>query len=627
MTTIEERLIEFINSLKKQLSDGEIKSDKALLELNKWLGSEKESINQLEDLKKNDVQTKKNILTVVRQFPVIWSEKDLSHHVFPQFQKEEYIEYLSKISNSYKNLPVPNYKPSMQTIQDSDITNFLEDDLNEYVFDRDGGRDFYGLTFNNLQKLLNSFPFVTKFIVERYNDIISSDYNLSAEWCSANIVARFKGGDRKEPKRFRPLIILPIMVRIMDGILCKKLQNYVIKYNIIDTRVQKAVMKDSSGLWENVFEVNMRIKEMIEQEDDEKLFLFIDLVNAFGSVNYRNMLTILQRYNFNPQFSNYFERYYKNVFGIYQGETFKWKNGLFQGSALSNILFLIYIDFAMKNIFQDLKALQYIDAEYDLQDQTFAFVDDIVSILPKNERLPEVLELIETILGFYGFDINQNKTHFVIRDKSIETLEYNGITFKKATPEFAYLGHCLFIHKDEVLLNILEKTENCLTTIDSFNLSGRVKAYIYYINIFLRISRVLESFYLINGKTMLMEKIMKRIAYFIYRWGVTDYLGYGQKHFEYIFTKGTNKIMKFPNMNIYKKLVQDIEVNEKFQINENKIDEKNQDFAHIMGFETPDFETLEENLKNMKSKNYFPIEHYEKCSGSCYAENFVAWTD
>jgi len=177
------------------------------------------------------------------------------------------------------------------------------------------------------------------------------------------------------------------------------------------------------------------------------------------------------------------------------------------------------------------------------------------------------------------------------------------------------------------LLNILEKTENCLTTIDSFNLSGRVKAYIYYINIFLRISRVLESFYLINGKTMLMEKIMKRIAYFIYRWGVTDYLGYGQKHFEYIFTKGTNKIMKFPNMNIYKKLVQDIEVNEKFQINENKIDEKNQDFAHIMGFETPDFETLEENLKNMKSKNYFPIEHYEKCSGSCYAENFVAWTD
>ena len=613
-----------------ELEEGKIRADVAILNLNRWLAENKELIAQLPNPIRNDQQTKINISVLTRQFPVIWSEKELVNHVFPLFSKEDYIEYLSRISNSYKNLPVPNYNPpfTLYNLQNYPrqwwmITN---ENLISTILDKQvNGKDYFGLSFDHLQKLICNCPQVVPFIVTAYNDIFAGGYNLSAEWCSANICSRFKGGDRTDPKRFRPLMILPLLVRIMDGIISGKLHDIILQYNVIDTRVQKAVLKNSSGLWENVFDVNMRLSKL-NQEEDDKLFFFIDLNNAFGSVNYRTMLTILQRHNFSPELSAYFERYYKNVFGIYRNTEFKWKNGLFQGSALSNIFFLIYIDFAMKNLFKDLKAMRIVNPAYDLQDNSFAFVDDIVMILPQNDKLSKTMGFMNKIFGFYGLTINSEKTYFVVKDPSIETLEFNGITYRKATREFAYLGHCLFIYENEVMKNILERVENCLTTIDSFNIPGKLKAYIYYTCIFLRINRTLECFYLIKGKTQLMEEIIETITYFVYRWGVSDYFDYGRKHLEYIYSKGSAKLLKSPNLQAYHQLVEGDEEIEKYGTG-NDIDSKNQDFTHIMEFESPDHQTVEENLTNMKSNNYFPIEHYEKVGSGFYADNFIAWTE
>lgn len=619
-----------INTANEELEEGNIRSDVALLKLNVWLGEQSDTITQLPNPGQNDQQIRNNIAVLTRQFPVIWSEKELNNHVHPYFRKELYIEYLSNINNSYKNLPVPNYNPMFALY---DLPNYqqqwwriTEDEFKGAVLEKQvNGKDYFKLSFDNLKKVIHNCPNIVPFIVNCYNDIMTGNYNLSAEWCSAHICARYKGGERTDPSRFRPLTILPLMVRIMDTILSSKLHDIILQYNIIDTRVQKAILKNSSGLWENVFEVNMRISKLLKEEDD-KIFLFLDLNNAFGSVNYRTMLTILQKYNFAPEFSKYFERYYKNVFGIYASEQFKWKNGLFQGSAISNILFLLYIDFATKNIFKDLKAMKLIDNTYDLQDNSFAFVDDIVMILDHDQKLHKIIPFVSKLLKFYGLTINANKTYFVIKDQTVETLEFNGITYHKASVDFAYLGHCLFIYENEVMQSILEKLEKCLETIDSFNVPGKLKAYIYYTTIFLRINRTMECFYLINGKTAIMDEIMDLITYFVYRWGVSGFLDYAKRHLEYIFSKGSTKLLKSPNLQDYHQMIGDPSIVEKYGVG-NDIDSKNQDFVHILDYQSPDIETVQSNLDNMKSNNYFPIEHYEKAGSGFYADNFVAWIE
>jgi len=614
----------------KSLNTNEIGYDKCLICLNQFLGENCESISKLEHPKKSTEQSKQSIANIARKFPVVWCEKDTHNHIQPKFEKNIYVEYLSNINNSYKNLPLPNYNPLFKL---NDLPNFNKnwhlisvDEFTNELMDKQGnGRDFYKLSYENFQKVVSNFPEIAEFIVDGYNDILSGDYNLCQEWCSANICSRFKGGDKTDPKRFRPLMVLPLIVRIMDTILCKKLHNIILDYNVIDTRVQKAILKNSNGLWENVFDVNMRIKKMIDNNDD-KLFLFIDLVNAFGCVNYRTMLTILQKYNFSPEFSNYFQRYYKNVFGVYKDESFKWTNGLFQGSALSNILFLLYIDFATKNLFQDMKALQIVPQEYDLQDNSFAFVDDMVTILPKNEKNNEQIAFFIKFMKFYGFTINTEKTYFVINDQTVDTLTFGNISFKKANKDYKYLGHCLFIFQNEVMNDIYQKLEKTMMTIDSFNIQGSTKAYIYYTNIFLRITRILETFYLINGKTPEMEQIFKEVSYYMYRWNMKDFAGYTKRHLEYIFSHGSNKICKSPNLQEYTKLIKNIENNNKYGVSDS-IDDKNQNFTNLIGTDTPELETMERDLGNLRKNNYFPIEHYEKCGSSFYADNFVSWTE
>ena len=614
--SIKKEIDDFIKNCQSDIDNNIIKCDKALILLNEFLG--KLNCSDLNHPTKTTEQKKITVASIAKQFPVVWAQKDLYNNVFPKFSKESYIEYISNLGNSYKNLPLPNYKPLFQLYDlpgfNKNWFQFCNNDFIEYVFNKQyNSKDYYNLSLLNFQKIIFHFPEIIDFIIQCYNNIIFENYDLCQEWCSANIIPRFKGGDKNCTSRFRPLMGLPLMCRFFDSILSQKFHDIVLKYNIIDTRVQKAILKDCSGIWENIFEVNMRLKKLME-EKLQQIFLFIDIKNAFGAVNYRTMLFILQKYNFAPELSNYFERYYKNVFGIYKTDPVKWKNGLFQGSALSNILFLIYIDFILKNIFQDLKGMKLISNDYDLQDNTFCFVDDTLFILPLSNMLDKQFNLIQKIFQFYGLSLNTNKSYFVIEDQSKEQLTINNNVFNKATKDFAYLGHSLFIFGSEVINNILEKTKISLMTIDSFNICNQVKAYIYYTNIFLRITRILEISFIISGKTPELNELFEEISYFIYRWNIKESDLYEKKHLDYILQKGSNKILKSNNLKKYHSLISntgDITI----------------DYKNIFGNDTPELNDMEHNLKTIKSNNYFPIEHFNQSSVSFYADNFVAWTD
>lgn len=588
----------YIDELKEYISTlNTITSDKAIIRLNEYLGR---NIDKIEIEQKQNI----SISQLANKFPVTWTHKNDNKYLAPLFTNEQYINYLTTISNTYKRLPIPNYAPLFKL---SDLPNFNEnwcmitvEEFNDTVMNRQtNGKDMYNFSYESLKIIVKNCPFISEFIVRGYNDILQNNYDLCEEFCSATIHTSFKGGSREDVKRFRPICVLPILVRMMDCILSSKLHNIILEYNIIDTRVQKAVLKQFNGLWENIFDINMKLNEMMKEKDNENIFLFIDLANAYGSVNYRTMLFILKSYNFSPQLTAYFERYYKNIFGIYKNTSFKWNNGLFQGTAFSFILFLIYIDFVMKNIFQDLKATNLIQIDYDLQENSFAFVDDIAMRLPYKSGIHMQLNLINKILKFYGFSINTDKTYFVICDSSINVLEIDGISYKKAGKDFLYLGQSLFIYEDEVFKNIQSNLQRCLIEIDSYNINNKIKAYIYYTKIFQRISHILEMYYIIQGNTKNIEIVMNEISYFMYRWDIENYENYQKIHLEYIGKKGSNKLLKSPNLKKYLKTITPLTY-------ENEIK-----YLDIFGMETPDFEDIEENFNLFKKSCLFSTESNE----------------
>jgi len=577
-----------------------IPSDRAIIQLNQYLGQTIEENKKIHRI---------NIKTLVNKFPISWCKKDENKYLAPRFKKGAYIEYLTSIANGFKILENPDYLPRFQLSQipdfDENWLNITVDDFKEVVMNRNtNGKDMYKLSYEKLKSILESDEdsFFANFVVSKYNEIMDSDGELCDEWCSSNIHTSFKGGNPEEIKRFRPISILPILVRIMDCILASKLHAILIQYNIIDTRVQKAILRNSSGLWENIFDVNFKMCKMMDTEDTSKIFFFIDLANAFGNVNYGIMLYILEAHNFSPKFTAYFRRYYTNICGFYRNRKFKWNNGLFQGSALSLILFIVYIDYILKHMFRDMKMSGTVQLEYDLQENTYAFVDDILMILPNDDKNDARMEVMNRIFEIYGMMINSDKTYFMMHDHTIQSIQYaTGLEYKRAGNDFLYLGQHLFVYANDIFSNIMENLLRCLEKIDRLTLSPEIKIYIYYSKIFLRITRVIEIHYLIRGNHQNIQQIIEMITHYLIKWNISP--AFMKKHLEYIGQKGGAKIAKSPNLRKYMP---------ELNISDSILEEKALEYDDIFGQSTPEYESVDENLQYLMNneKEEFYNEFY-----------------
>lgn len=586
---------EFINSI------SDLTSSEKLIKVNQWLVTKQDIFNEEEEINEN-------ITNVINKFPIVWNKKELFNHTKPSFESQDYINYLKTLNKSFKSLPTPNLV--VDNLEDKEGFNkewmvFTKTDLYDKIIDKkNGGKDFYGLTFGSLKKVILNSNIFSNFIVENFNKIIKEDDNLCEEWVTPNISLRYKGGDTNEPKNFRPLIVFPLIVRLFDSIISYKLHSLVLSNDIIDTKVQKAVLKNLSGLWENSFEINYEISKM--QNSDEILF-FLDFQNAFGSVNYHILKNILSKYNFSPHLTKYIENFYLSCNVKYKDNKVKWGNGLVQGSALSNILFLIYSDFCIKNIKKDLMGMKM-----DVPNLFKAFVDDLVIRL-KRQNLEKNFKFINRLFSFYGFNLNPDKTYVYAN----EDVEIGNMKFRQVDDKFKYLGNSLFINPDKFLDELKDKVSEKCILIDSFDINNKMKSYVFYQNVFLRISRILEVYYLIHGKNDKIIELFEEIKYFTYRWNVRDFETYPQKHLEYIFKKGQNKLKKCINIEDFQ--IENVE--EKYGIIPEE--DKTLDFKNIFNYDVPKVEDAQNNLISLKNTKKYPKEHFQKIRSNFYTNNFV----
>lgn len=451
----------------------------------------------------------------------------------PAFDSNTYISHLKSNGKSRQKKPIPNYNPLFKLWDvfgfDKEWTHFTGEDIITAIKNKETS-DQYGANFFILQSLIDLEPKLLDFMVDCYNRLI--DHEICPEWSSCGIVSAHKGGNLSEPINFRPLTILPIVVRIWDSVISKKLGDLLTNYGVIDTLVQRGVLSGVGGLYQNLLDVN---RAMCSMNDDE-ICLFIDITNAYGSVNYGLLCHILKEYNFSPALTKYIETYYMNAFASYDGKMFRWENGLYQGSGLSNILFLIYMDYCLKNAMIDLKMMRILDFGFDLQKKTRAFVDDLVMFLPKSSYY-NVIKFIQMIFGFYGLQINQKKTYFFMNDTKVSELVVEDIKFERVHIDFKYLGIGLICFREEFLRNYYRKIQEYLEEIDSFEINRHTKLYLYYRRVFQRINRTFKCYYAIFGRSSGLDEIMKLIGYFIYRWTCVFPSKYLEKHIEYIESK------------------------------------------------------------------------------------------
>jgi len=614
--------LEYIQSI------SDIKPDAQLIALNKWLP---EQIAKLPKVEK----TSQVITQITSKFPVIWSDKEVQHNVKPKFDQEVYAKYLSDLNSTEKPAPIPNLKEAKQIsgIDDKYYT-MTKTDFEQIISSKSQSCvDRYGLKLSEFARVWYIFD----AIVELMNKVVTMDGDFCEEWRSFWVIPRFKGGDESDPKRFRPLIMMPIMVRMLDSFLSKKTHNLVLEQGILNTKVQKAVLRDTSGIFENIFEVNFKMHRM-KMANSFGTVLFLDLANAYGSVNYNTMHWILKNGNYPAPLVNYFVKFYKRLMGKYGTSKFVWRDGLIQGSALSNILFLIYIDYTMKNVIQELKKMEYLGQDWNSDESLFGFVDDFTMFIDNMpiEKENSCFQLMELLFSFYGFKINCDKTVFYSPYEKKDTLIMGEKSIKRAGPEFKYLGMPLSIF-DETGSWLVDKFQKCLFEIDSFNIEAKSKRTIYYNSIFTRLNRIIECMIYTDSTRKSYKTLMMLQKYFLIRWNssIDDSIEFCEMHLPHIMIGLHNKLCKSSDLSKY---IQDVGSpdNKTYLVSNYKMTNK-QIINYQVGigkstkpslgnkFTIFDqkYEKLEEELKAMKESNKYNPFYFKKMGGSFYSDNFV----
>lgn len=342
------------------------------------------------------------------------------------------IEYLAKTYNFVKQFSTADIT---MTEYDESFADCLEK------------KDMIGMS----KKILSILPNYHKNrILNAFNDYYSGE-NSSMEKMAFGAASfsykEAKNGPKADISSYRKIIAIPNVVSHFHRILALRLYHHLKDNDIIDDSIQKGcVPGQKCPLLQQIIKVKSSINDAIAFKKKAAI-LYIDVSDAFGSINRECLTYVLKKYQVPDKFINYINNYYKNFEYYVRNkeitmESIKWKDGLVQGCPLSPILFITVLNYVLTYL--DDKYRKSVGYIHSNKNQTnilaSAYVDDICIILRDKEYLQDVyFELVE-ILKNIGMSINPAKSGIMLIGYTPEEVSTFNLDNIPIVTNYKYLG-------------------------------------------------------------------------------------------------------------------------------------------------------------------------------------------
>ena len=267
-------------------------------------------------------------------------------------------------------------------------------------------------------------------------------------WSQSHIIPIFKKGDRGDPANYRGISLNTIASKHYNRMLLYRIQPFVdkfISWTQAGFRKSRSTLSNILVLW--------RIIEGVRNKNISLAMVFVDFRKAFDSIDRNKLFLILEAYGIPKKIINAIKIIYENssasvISPVGMTDFFKVLSGIFQGDTLSPFLFIIIIDYVLRQAFKittDEHGIQITNRRSIRHPskiiKDLAYADDVALLAHTLRLAEELLHNLENAAKQVGLKINEDKTKTVtINITDTYQIKTNDGAKIKTVPQFTYLG-------------------------------------------------------------------------------------------------------------------------------------------------------------------------------------------